>query len=100
MLDNLCWGHGHRRKGFMVACIATVEGLGPGENWHVHLTLCAPRHVDFKRFFELIAKAVAKVPSFGSQVQTDPYDGPEWLDYCFKNGSDCWLVDCTRTAKP
>ncbi|NDE05693.1 MAG: hypothetical protein EB003_13825 [Flavobacteriia bacterium] len=99
-LDSRCFGHGHRRKGFVVGCIATAEGLGPDENWHVHLTLRAPPGMNFWEFYDLIIKTAAKVPGFGHQVDVDEYTGPEWISYCFKTGSDSWLIECTRKAKP
>ena len=100
MLDNRCWGHGRRRKGYVVGCIASVEGLGSWENWHVHLTLTSPAHLNYWRFYEDVLKSAAKVSAFGKEVDIKPYSGPEWVDYCFKTGSDSWLVECTRLAKP
>jgi hypothetical protein len=99
-LDTACWKHGHRRKGYQVACIATVEGLGSWENWHVHLSLRAPDHVSFYRFYDLVVAATKRVSAFGSQIRIKPYDAPEWVEYCFKTGPDCWLVECTRSARP
>jgi hypothetical protein len=99
-LDTVCWKHSHRRKGHRVACIATVEGLSSWENWHVHLTLCAPDHMNYWEFHDYVLKAAKKVKAFGKQIRIDPYDDPEWIEYCFKTGSDCWLIDCTRQAKP
>lgn len=99
-LDSLCFGHGHRRKGFVVGCIAAVEGLGPLENWHVHLALRAPPGMNFWRFYELITKAAGKVLAFGPQIKIDEYTGPGWISYCFKTGSDSWLFECTRRASP
>lgn len=99
-LNTFCWKHTYRRKGFQVACIATVEGLGPWENWHVHLTMRAPESMSFCEFYDLVTKAAQKVPAFGRQLCIEPYDGSDWIEYCFKTGSDSWLIDCTRQAKP
>jgi hypothetical protein len=99
-LNNFCWGHGHRRKGFEVGCIATVEGLSPWENWHVHLALVAPKHLNYFEFYDFIAKSAFRVRHFGRQIVVDPFDEEEWIDYCFKTGSDCLLQECIRLPKP
>ena len=86
VLNTKCFGHGHRRKGIELGVFATIEGLGLGEQPHLHGVMRLPKALSVERFIRAFEHSKNRTKRFGYQWHLEPYYEHNWLQYITKTG--------------
>jgi len=73
VLNTKCFGHGHRRKSIELGIFATIEGLGLGEQPHLHGVIRLPNALPLERFLKAFEYSKNRTKRFGYQSHLEPY---------------------------
>ena len=86
VLNTKCFGHGYRRKGIELGIFATIEGLGLGEQPHLHGVMRLPKALSVERFIRAFEHSKNRTKRFGYQWHLEPYYEHNWFQYITKTG--------------
>lgn len=86
VLNTKCFGHGYRRKNFELGIFATIEGLGLGQQPHLHGVIRLPNALPVDKFLHAFEYSQNRTKRFGYQTHLVPYYEFEWLQYITKTG--------------
>lgn len=86
VLNTKCFGHGYRRKKYELGVFATIEGLGLGEQPHLHGVIRLPNALPTDKFLQAFEYSKIRTKRFGYQSHLEPYYEFNWLQYITKNG--------------
>lgn len=86
VLNTKCFGHGFRRKKIEIGIVATIEGLGIGEQPHWHGAIRIPKALTHNKFLRAFEQSKNRTKRFGYQWHLAPYFEHNWLQYITKTG--------------
>lgn len=86
VLNTKCFGHGFRRKKIEIGIVATIEGLGIGEQPHCHGAIRLPKALTHNKFLRAFEQSKNRTKRFGYQWHLAPYFEHNWLQYITKTG--------------
>jgi len=98
VLNNRCFGHGYRRKGYELGVFAALEGLGQNQQPHWHVAIRLPRQLGHERFLKVFDKARKKPRRLGYEYDIQPYYEEGWIEYCLKTGQDSFYPNFLRAG--
>jgi hypothetical protein len=87
VLNTKCFGHGYRRKCIQLGVFVTIEGLGLGEQTHLHGVIRLPKSLPIERFLKAFEYSKTRTKRFGYQSHLEPYYEKKWLQYITKTGT-------------
>ena len=86
VLNTKCLGHGYRRKSIELGIFATIEGLGIGQQQHLHGAIRLPKSLKHQKFLGAFEYSIKRTKRFGEQWHLEPYYEYNWLQYITKTG--------------
>jgi hypothetical protein len=86
VLNTKCFGHGYRRKSIELGIFATIEGLGIGEQPHLHGVIRLPNALPAEKFLKAFEYSKNRTKRFGYRSHLEPYYEHSWLQYITKAG--------------
>lgn len=86
VLNTKCFGHGYRRKNIELGIFATIEGLGVGEQPHLHGVIRLPNALPADKFLKAFEYSKIRTKRFGYQSHLETYYELNWLQYITKTG--------------
>ena len=89
VLNTKCFGRGFRRKKIELGIVATIEGLGIGEQPHWHGAIRLPEALSHDKFLRAFEQSKNRTKRFGYQWHLEPYFEHKWLQYITKTGVQC-----------
>lgn len=90
VLNTKCFGHGYRRKNYELGIFATIEGLGIGEQPHLHGVIRLPKALSADKFVQAFEHSKIRTKRFGYQSHLEHYYEFNWLQYITKTGSQSY----------
>ena len=100
VLNTKCFGHGYRRQNIELGIFATIEGLGVGEQPHLHGVIRLPNALSFEKFMQAFEYSKIRTKRFGYQSHFVPYYEINWLQYVTKTGLQSISPQFLRQGTP
>ena len=99
LLNDKCFGQGHRRRGLEVGFYVAFEGLGVHEELHCHAAIRLPLKLSRQKFLRALNFALRHTKRLGPQHDLQPYYHG-WIGYTMKTGSDSFQPELLRRGTP
>ena len=99
-VNQECFRHGARRKGFRVGSAFSIERRDTGEHPHVHMSLTIPPTWTVSNFERTLRSTSRNFRLIGQQIDIQPYQNSGWIGYCVKHGTDGLVVEHIQQANP
>lgn len=99
-INRKLFNHRHKREQYCVGTVTVIESGRKLNRLHAHLSLACPTHISYEKFEVIVASAVCKCRSLGSEYELKPtIDSAGWGSYLAKDGTEAFAPECTQRAK-
>lgn len=98
-INTLCYRNLVKRKGYSIGAVTVIEGVGPFERIHAHISFEPPPDMLFTQFCRLVDRAFKRSKWIAQRPHFKECWSQDWINYMLKLGQESLVPSCCFAAK-